>query len=482
MMKKWMLGSLGTAAVVALAAQSGGASSSAPALQPMTVNNLTGTLQVQQGAPCSNTLTKSTSVSGGQLALSPAGGFDVSGGKQFTLASGSVSFTPFSMSGSCDGFGQTSHFQEINVQLSRAVTFTASDAGGGLFNVLIPAANLVVLEATVIDGSFESGYKAPIQDVTGTIDLTTGVVTMHVVLGTSVHFQGGCTPIGCIVDETDGGTVTVDLSGSIAFPDSDGDGVPDNIDNCRFVSNPDQSPVTTPRLLPPPNITVNSCLNHQIGTATATDICDGGPVSLSNNAPAQFPIGGSNVIWTAEDQKSRIVTASQIVTVVDTTPPAFTFVPPSFTKNTCGAFNIGQAIATDDCAGTPTVTNNAPSYFYVGVTPVTWTAKDVSGNTTTASQTVTVVDTTPPTISCVSDGPPGGTYLVTGADACGAPTLRLGSYVIANGERIKINETGQSGVTLIGTSDGVRHFHVGKGQAIVTATDGSNNVTSVACK
>ena len=37
-------------------------------------------------------------------------------------------------------------------------------------------------------------------------------------------------------------------------------------------------------------------------------------------------------------------------------------------------------------------------------------------------------------------------------------------------------------MTLIGESDGVRHFHVGKGQAIVTATDGSNNVSSAVCK
>ena len=144
--------------------------------------------------------------------------------------------------------------------------------------------------------------------------------------------------------------------------------------------------------------------------------------------------------------------------------------------------NLGLATATDDCAGAPAITNNAPPNFFVGTTPVTWTATDVSGNASTATQTVTVVDTVPPTISCVADGPPGGTFLVTAADACGAPTIRLGSYVIGNGERIKINETGQSGVTLIGESDGVRHFHVGKGQANVTATDGSNNVTTVACK
>jgi hypothetical protein len=55
--------------------------------------------------------------------------------------------------------------------------------------------------------------------------------------------------------------------------------------------------------------------------------------------------------------------------------------------------------------------------------------------------------------------------------------------VLTNGETIKINETGQPGVRLIGeVAGGIRHFHVGKGQGVITATDGSNNVTSVVCR
>ncbi|HZT75520.1 MAG TPA: HYR domain-containing protein [Vicinamibacterales bacterium] len=205
-------------------------------------------------------------------------------------------------------------------------------------------------------------------------------------------------------------------------------------------------------------MTIASRLSQQIGNASAIDVCDGGPVSLTNSAPAQFPLGGSTVVWTATDQKSRVGTASQIVTVVDTTAPTFTFVPPALTRNTCGPVNLGQATATDEGAGCVAVANDAPASFFVGTTPVTWTATDVSGNRASATQTVTVVDTVPPTVSCIADGPPGGTFRVTAGDACGAPTIALGSYAIASGERIKINETGQSGVRLIGMSDGVRHF------------------------
>ena len=38
--------------------------------------------------------------------------------------------------------------------------------------------------------------------------------------------------------------------------------------------------------------------------------------------------------------------------------------------------------------------------------------------------------------------------MVTAFDSCAAPIIRLGSFVIAKGETIKINRTGQPGVAL----------------------------------
>ena len=57
------------------------------------------------------------------------------------------------------------------------------------------------------------------------------------------------------MDETTDGTLTATLSGTIVFPDSDNDGVPDRSDNCRFVPNADQAPVATPVVTPPGAIT-----------------------------------------------------------------------------------------------------------------------------------------------------------------------------------------------------------------------------------
>lgn len=41
--------------------------------------------------------------------------------------------------------------------------------------------------------------------------------------------------------------------------------------------------------------------------------------------------------------------------------------------------------------------------------------------------------------------------------------------------------TGRPGILLVNTVDGVRHFRVGKGEAIITSTDGSGDVTSAYC-
>jgi hypothetical protein len=59
---------------------------------------------------------------------------------------------------------------------------------------------------------------------------------------------------------------------------------------------------------------------------------------------------------------------------------------------------LAGASATDNCSGT-TIANNAPSFFPMGPTVVTFTATDSGGAQATCSATVTVVDTMPPTIN-----------------------------------------------------------------------------------
>jgi hypothetical protein len=101
----------------------------------------------------------------------------------------------------------------------------------------------------------------------------------------------------------------------------------------------------------------------------------------------------------------------------------------------------------------------------------------------TAPQTVTIVDTTAPTVTCTPVGPTApGRFQVAGADDCaGDASLRLGTFALANGEVIQIQLTGRPGIRLIGTADGIRHFLVGPGEAVIAATDAAGNVGNAAC-
>ena len=105
----------------------------------------------------------------------------------------------------------------------------------------------------------------------------------------------------------------------------------------------------------------------------------------SHDAPAAgFPLGVTEVTWTADTADGVTLTAVQRVEVVDTTPPVIV-APPDVVL--AQGVTIGNAQATD--LFLTSVSNDAPSTFPVGETVVTWRAVDSSGNTATATQRVT---------------------------------------------------------------------------------------------
>ena len=61
----------------------------------------------------------------------------------------------------------------------------------------------------------------------------------------------------------------------------------------------------------------------ELGNPVFGDICDPAP-DVSNDAPALFPLGQTNVTWTAEDASSNVGQDVQVVTIEDTTPPVIT--------------------------------------------------------------------------------------------------------------------------------------------------------------
>src|SRR6185369_1769048 len=69
----------------------------------------------------------------------------------------------------------------------------------------------------------------------------------------------------------------------------------------------------------PADVTTAVCGSFDIGTATASDPCG---VTVTNNAPAQFPPGTTLVTWSATDGAGNVATATQRVTVILTDNPA----------------------------------------------------------------------------------------------------------------------------------------------------------------
>jgi HYR domain-containing protein len=139
---------------------------------------------------------------------------------------------------------------------------------------------------------------------------------------------------------------------------------------------------------------------------TATDLVDG-TVGVSCNHPSGsgFPVATTTVSCSATDAHGNAsATKTFTVTVRDTTPPSLNL--PSagpFEATSAGGAAVGFSVtATDLVDPSPTVScDRSPgAVFPLGASTVTCTAKDVRNNVSApTSFTITVVDTTPPTLS-----------------------------------------------------------------------------------
>ena len=155
-----------------------------------------------------------------------------------------------------------------------------------------------------------------------------------------------------------------------------------------------------------------------LGTATVSDNVDTDP-TVTNNAPAAgFPLGVTTVTWTATDDSGNSATATQKVTINDTTAPSIN-APEDKVATATGtltAVSLGSPSVSDAVDSTPTVTSDAPAAgFPLGETQVTWTAKDDAGNTATDVQKVTVSSIIIPSPSGGSEG--GDEFSILGVKA-----------------------------------------------------------------
>jgi hypothetical protein len=120
---------------------------------------------------------------------------------------------------------------------------------------------------------------------------------------------------------------------------------------------------------------------------------------------ADFPVGVTTVTITGTDPCGNNTYHVFTVTVIDVTPPVITGCPGNIMKNVdpgqCGAIvNWNPPTVIDNCNATVVASHTSGDFFPVGMTVVSYVATDASGNASTCSFTVTVVDNINPTISC----------------------------------------------------------------------------------
>ena len=222
---------------------------------------------------------------------------------------------------------------------------------------------------------------------------------------------------------------------------------------------------TTPKLNPPPAQTVEatSALGNEVeyGTAKYSDAV--GVTSITNDAPETFPFGLTSITWTAKDAAGNTASEIQQIFIVDTIAPSI--IPPSdIVIEAQSMYNntviLAEAQATDAVA-IDTITNDTPSLFSLGETIVTWTATDTSGNSANATQIISLVDTTSPSVLSIDDI----TLEATSANENQVSLIPLSA------------EDSISQVTI--TNDAPSLFSLGETIVTWTATDAAGNSASI---
>jgi hypothetical protein len=87
----------------------------------------------------------------------------------------------------------------------------------------------------------------------------------------------------------------------------------------------------------------------------------------------------------------------------------------------------------------------------------------------------------PPAVTCKAAGGPANTFEVS---AIGDSAITLGTFTLANNEKIRILPTGQAGVRLLPSNrgDGIRQFQAGPGEAFILSTNAASHSAIAFCR
>ena len=192
----------------------------------------------------------------------------------------------------------------------------------------------------------------------------------------------------------------------------------------------------------PADYTVECSDEMPMDDATASDNCGEVTIEVSSETIAGDAAGNYVIVrtFTATDDAGNSASATQTITVQDTTAPEFTFVPADYTVECSDEMPMDDATASDNCGevtievSSETIAGDAAGNYTI---VRTFTATDDAGNSASATQTITVQDTTAPeftfvpadyTVECSDEMPMDD---ATASDNCGEVTIEVSSETIA---------------------------------------------------
>lgn len=200
------------------------------------------------------------------------------------------------------------------------------------------------------------------------------------------------------------------------------------------------------------------------------DQCGDFTLEKSHQPGSGFPVGTTEVIYTATDLAGNVTQVGFPVHVTDNQAPEITLIPEDQTimanEDECSMVaNWPAPTAIDNCGIDSIVTShNSGELYAVGVNTVEILVTDIHGNVTTASFQINVIDSIDPILT----GIPADITTVSDPTICGAEITWVEPVVIENCNLLQVESNYQPGTV----------FPVGMTVVNYVATDISGNSTS----
>ncbi len=294
-----------------------------------------------------------------------------------------------------------------------------------------------------------------VEDTTAPVITITGSQTITIERYAEYVDQGATTDDAAETTLTSSSTVNTDVVGTYSVVYTATDGHNNTSTATRTVIVEDTTaPVIT--LTGSQTITIERYAEYVDQGATTDDAAE---TTLTSSSTVNTDVVGTySVVYTATDGHNNTSTATRTVIVEDTTAPVITITGSQTITIERYAEYVDQGATTDDAAETTLTSSSTVNTDVVGTYSVVYTATDGHNNTSTATRTVIVEDTTAPVITIT-----------------GSQTITIERYAEYVDQGATTDDAAETTLT---SSSTVNTDVVGTYSVVYTATDGHNNTST----